>query len=95
MQYEILECALVLLDPMHPSSSAAVLIVWSLAMSQSIRDYFPVKTDLVSCSLDRTRRTSSQVYMYVLLKKFQRKNILVGRVALRKFFNMKTFITKV
>ena len=44
----------------------------SLAMSQSIHDYFPVKTDL-GCSLDRTHGSSSQVYMYVLLKNFDVK----------------------
>ena len=44
----------------------------SLAMSRSIHDYFPVKTDL-GCSLDRTRGSSSQVYMYILLKNFDVK----------------------
>ena len=44
----------------------------SLAMSRSIHDYFSVKTDL-GCSLDRTRGSSSQVYMYVLLKNFDVK----------------------
>ena len=48
-----------------------VLIV-SLAMSQSVHDYFPIKTDL-GCSLDQTHGSSSQVYMYVLLKNFDVK----------------------
>ena len=66
----------------------------SLAMSQSVHDYFPVKTDL-GCSLDRTRGSSSQVYMSRTAKKFQCKNVFVGRVVLRKFFNTKIFITKI
>ena len=64
--------ARVLLDPCVPLA-LQVSIVWSLAMSRFIRDYFPVKTDLVGCSLDRTRGSSSQVCMYVLLKNFNVK----------------------
>ena len=48
-----------------------VLIV-SLAMSRSVHDYFPVKTDL-GCSLDRTRGSSSQVYMSRTAKNFDVK----------------------
>ena len=53
------------------SLSLQVSIV-SLAMSPSVHDYFPVKTDL-GCSLDRTHGSTSQVYMYVLLKNFNVK----------------------
>ena len=73
LRYEILERVRVRMRVYSKSYAflASRSIVWSLAMTRSIRDYVPVKTDLVGCSLDRTRWSSSQVYMYILLKKFQ------------------------
>ena len=56
----------------HVLLCALQVSIVSLAMSRSIHDYFSVKTDL-GCSLDQTRGSSSQIYMYVLLKNFDVK----------------------
>ena len=44
-----------------PLALALQVPIVSLAMSRSIHDYFPVKTDL-GCSLDRTRAGSLGPY---------------------------------
>ena len=69
-----------------------VSIVWSLAMSRSIRNYFPVKTDFIGCLLDQNHGFSSQVYMYIrTAKKFRCKKYFHRRSRPTKNFQYENF----
>ena len=87
LRYEILEQAC---TPRSYASLASRSIVWSLAMSRSIRDYVPVKTDH---SLDRVFFTSLHVRTAKKLhrrrsrptKNFQQENFYYESLITRKF----------